>query len=624
VFRHDVRNIATQEDAMRQEIFPQRGRPLDPAAVLPEVIAAVQDAGAILRAEFHRPGGPRSQENHAMIDVEIERRLRDRLLPLGAAGWLGAETGRLIARSAFTWIVNPNDGTFAFLKRIRGSSVSVALLRDGRPVVGVVYAPTAPDDRGDLVAWAEGQPLTRNGAIAPPPRQSNALDWRAVVALSERAADYAAANTRCLSPARFLAIPSNAYRLALAAVGDVDAAISLGSGIAPHDIAGGHALLVGAGRALADLDGAPIIYGEGSGYAGCIGGSPALIDALARRDLRGAVGKGYLKRHAFPPPSRSQFPQRLARAQGVLLGQLAGDALGSAVEFLGAGEIWRRHPNGVRDLAPGGAWDLIAGQPTDDSEMALALARSLVARGGFDHNAVGQAYVAWRQSGPFDIGATTSAGIAAIAAGRGAASDSQANGALMRVSPIGVFAAGDPARAADLGERDAALTHPNPVCRAASRAYCAAIAVGVAGGEPEAMWSAACAHAGDDPGARSVRATLYAARSGGPATFEKNKGWVLKALQNAFRWLLSGAPLEDAVIATVAERGDTDTNAAICGALIGACQGRDAVPTRWRRLILSCRPLPGPGVAHPRPMAYWPDDALDLAEALLAAKGASA
>jgi fructose-1,6-bisphosphatase/inositol monophosphatase family enzyme len=92
---------------MRHDMIPQRGRALDPATVLPEVIAAVRDAGAILRAEFHRPGGPRGYGYHAEIDVEIERRLRERLLPLGEAGWYGQETGRLIARSAFTWVVRP-------------------------------------------------------------------------------------------------------------------------------------------------------------------------------------------------------------------------------------------------------------------------------------------------------------------------------------------------------------------------------------------------------------------------------------------------------------------------------------------------------------------------------------
>ena len=64
-----------------------------------------------------------------------------------------------------------------------------------------------------------------------------------------------------------------------------------------------------------------------------------------------------------------------SRAQGCLLGQLAGDSFGSLVEFRAPDGIWREFPGGVRDLADGGTWNTIAGQPTDDSEMAMLLAR---------------------------------------------------------------------------------------------------------------------------------------------------------------------------------------------------------------------------------------------------------
>ena len=60
--------------------------------------------------------------------------------------------------------VDPNDGTRNFVMGWRGASVSIALLRDREPVLGVVFAPTAPDDDGDFFAWADGcGPATRNG-----------------------------------------------------------------------------------------------------------------------------------------------------------------------------------------------------------------------------------------------------------------------------------------------------------------------------------------------------------------------------------------------------------------------------------------------------------------------------
>ena len=64
--------------------------------------------------------------------------------------------------------------------------------------------------------------------------------------------------------------------------------------------------------------------------------------------------------------------------------------------------------------------------------------------------------------------------------------------------------------------------------------------------------------------------------------------------------------------------GDTDTNAAIAGALLGAVHGMAQMPLQWTNQVLSCRPLAGrEGVHHPRPMDFWPVDALALAERLL-------
>ena len=70
---------------------------------------------------------------------------------------------------------------------------------------------------------------------------------------------------------------------------------------------------------------------------------------------------------------------------------------------------------------------------------------------------------------------------------------------------------------------------------------------------------------------------------------------------------------------TAMRGGDTDTNAAICGALLGAVHGRNAVPGQWVESLLKCRPAAGqPNVLrHPRPECFWPVDALELAERLV-------
>ena len=70
--------------------------------------------------------------------------------------------------------------------------------------------------------------------------------------------------------------------------------------------------------------------------------------------------------------------QRFDRALGCMLGMVIGDSLGSQVEFQNAETIRATYPGGVRDLAASPVWHTLAGQPTDDFELGLALARSLV------------------------------------------------------------------------------------------------------------------------------------------------------------------------------------------------------------------------------------------------------
>lgn len=307
---------------------------------------------------------------------------------------------------------------------------------------------------------------------------------------------------------------------------------------------------------------------------------------------------------------------RISRAQGCLLGQLAGDALGSQVEFRAADEIRRLHPDGLHAMAESPVWGTLPGQPTDDSELALALARSLAGQSAYSAPQAFAAYRAWMDSGPFDIGATTAAGL------RGHPNPaSQANGALMRVSPLGVFGAlrADTVTLAAWAAADAALTHPHPVCQAANVVYALAVAQAVRDGTPAhelytAMLAWATAFAVPDP----VREVLDAAADGPPDDFQTHQGWVLVALRNAVWQMLHARTVEAAITDTVMRGGDTDTNAAICGALVGAIHGRNSIPAAWQKTVLSCRPEAGsPGVRKPRPPCYWPVDALELAVQLL-------
>jgi len=297
------------------------------------------------------------------------------------------------------------------------------------------------------------------------------------------------------------------------------------------------------------------------------------------------------------------------------MGQLAGDALGSLVEFQSPETIRRRYPGGVRELADGGTWNTIGGQPTDDSELALMLARMLVERGTYDADAALKAYRFWLDSGPFDCGATTAAGL------RGHPNHgSQANGALMRISPLGIFGAGyERSQVSGWARRDASLTHPNPVCQQANALYAMAIAHSIrTGAGSQSLYESILAWAAEMEVAPALMTAIQDAEDSAPADYVHQQGWVLIAFRNALWQLLHAPNLEEAVVDTVMRGGDTDTNAAICGALLGAVHGLDAVPDQWSKRVLNCRPEAGkPGVHQPRSKCFWPVDALELADKLL-------
>ena len=596
---------------------------VDLRAALEHATVASLRAGDLLRSDLHRAAGPRGAGDKADADTEAERLVRGLLLEAFPGwGFLGEETGAVEGRpGAPLWLVDPNDGTRDFLKGRRGSAVSIALLVDRVPRLGVVFAFAFPDDRGDLFAWAEGcGALLRNGR---PVELDAAHDLGAldVVLVSSAGDSDPVGNLACVTPARFRAVPSIAHRLALVAAGEAAAAVSL-NWPKGWDYGAGHALLRGAGATLLDEQGREATYGARgeSRCASAFGGREEAIRPLLARPWHTLGMTADREDGGFPArPERGRAVAdagRLARAQGCLLGQVVGDSLGSLVEFQSADEVRGRHPDGPRQLVDGGAWDLLAGQPTDDSEMALALARSILARGRFEREAAAEAYRSWMRSSPFDVGETV----------RAALRDrpnpaSQANGSLMRVSPLGVYAHGlSPASAAELGRQDSSLTHPNPVCGDAAAAFAVAVSHAVREGDgPEAAFRAA------EEWARGAGASLLALEALAGARHEPprcdtpgSEGWVKIALQNAFHELLHAAGPEEGVVATVRRGGDTDTNAAIAGALLGAVHGRDAVPVQWRSMVLSCRAVAAR--AHrPRPRAYWPVDVLEVAERLLLA-----
>jgi myo-inositol-1(or 4)-monophosphatase len=282
----------------------------DRSALLNEVCLRIRDAGALLIAERARPGGRRGADDSAPVDAEIELSLRTALLAAWPARFVGEELGMVPCpahaspeQQRSCWVVDPHDGTRDFLRGLGGSSVSIALLDEGHPVLGVVYAPMPPDRGPDLIAWAKGAgPVRRNGV---PADQANThapgLAWSfadqklvlgSQVLLSTSSTQRPEASAALVAPANFTPMTSIAYRLARVAAGDAVATLTL-HGAQSWDIAAGHALLLGAGGELYDDSGLPVRYdANGAGRVrACFGGAPAAaLELVSRKSAWAAAG----------------------------------------------------------------------------------------------------------------------------------------------------------------------------------------------------------------------------------------------------------------------------------------------------------------------------------------------
>lgn len=244
--------------------------------------AAVRAAGA-LSLEFFRsdsrswskgPGQPVGE-----ADLAVDRHLRAALLDARPGyGWQSEESDAVAGTDPARrrWVVDPIDGTRAFLKGRDEFALSVALVAGARPVAAVVYNP-ARDEFFDAVAdggaWLNGAAISVASAAAlagaevlVSRTELKELDWPDLLG-------------DCVTTP----MSSIAYRLALVAAGRADAVVTL-RGKSDWDIAAGHLLAAEAGAAVTLADGGPIGYDPpGTRHPTLIAANPALNSLLVRR-----------------------------------------------------------------------------------------------------------------------------------------------------------------------------------------------------------------------------------------------------------------------------------------------------------------------------------------------------
>ncbi|MCB6178927.1 ADP-ribosyl-[dinitrogen reductase] hydrolase [Rhodobacter sp. Har01] len=265
-------------------------------------------------------------------------------------------------------------------------------------------------------------------------------------------------------------------------------------------------------------------------------------------------------------------PDMTNRALAAYLGFAIGDALGATVEFLTRGEIAAQY--GLHQDIVGGGWlKLKPGQVTDDTDMSLALGRSILRTGGLDPRDVCQEFAAWLKSGPADVGNTCRRGIRRFVAEgsvEGPFSDGDAgNGAAMRVMPVALATLGQPDRAEAWTLAQARTTHHHPLSDAACLALVRMMHGLLTGQGKDAVRTEAEALVARQ---RAFRFTPYPGRC---------SAFVVDTLQTVLHHYLGAASFADCLVGTVNQGGDADSTGALAGMLAGATWGLEAIPQAW-------------------------------------------
>ncbi len=283
-------------------------------------------------------------------------------------------------------------------------------------------------------------------------------------------------------------------------------------------------------------------------------------------------------------------PQLVSRARGALLGLVAGNQLGVPTEHLGTPEAIRKaFPNGVVDLAPppkNSPYD-------DDAAMALLLGESLLASKGFDANDVARRWVKWMKVDGRGIGITTRRALTLVDRGKDPFEAGQlanqenpgrsaGNGSVMRCIPVALRYHDDPDRLIRVSTQQAAITHADARCT------WGAAAVNLAAREllhGNIYFIDEVMHRIGDRAPRVLRDAIHRVpreREGDlPIARAGEAGYVVHCVEIAFWFVAHDRSLEEALIALAQAGGDTDTNAAVAGALLGARYGDVALPPRW-------------------------------------------
>jgi ADP-ribosyl-[dinitrogen reductase] hydrolase len=277
------------------------------------------------------------------------------------------------------------------------------------------------------------------------------------------------------------------------------------------------------------------------------------------------------------------------RYRGALLGLAVGNTLGLPAESWPSAEIRGSYPNGIREIDPTERklpWD-------DDLAQAVILAEAIIEHDTFRVDDLAERLVVWGRTNGRGMGGQTFHVIEALREGVSPEAAARlvwerhggspaGNGAVMRCAPAALRWPRDKGRLLTETARSASFSHHDPRCTWSSYAINLAVADALNGRVASiADLAEELQRAEADPH------TLHAVRDVAGHDLAHLKldgsaiGFTLKAMQAGLWCLENSESFEESIVAVINAGGDTDTNGAVAGAILGALCGAGAIPSRW-------------------------------------------
>jgi ADP-ribosyl-[dinitrogen reductase] hydrolase len=278
------------------------------------------------------------------------------------------------------------------------------------------------------------------------------------------------------------------------------------------------------------------------------------------------------------------------RLRGIAVGATVGDALGMPLEF---------HPPRPDDFRITEMVDgpVPAGNFTDDTEMALCLAESLLFDSPLNTRDLSARFTGWYQSRPSDVGIHTALVLDKIASGidftkaahqvQAQEPDASGNGGVMRAWPLAIARHANPGllTAESRIQCEITHTHPDSINGTLLFNYILYHILQTLDTPPELAIRQAIVLSTDqiilDPDFL-LTVNLSALRM--PKDL-KNSGWVRHTIESALWAVQTTRSFEEALVRAVNLGNDADTSGCLTGAIAGAMYGYHSIPERWRHAV---------------------------------------